>query len=182
MYTYTFLLRMTDTMTSQNIDLSSWDILYMRRYGDGEKLGVEVLADLDAFNTREFRQVGLAMPQTELLDEFSSYLIFKSLRVFILGWCPVNMSALAPKIGGLQISPKSQNCNFLENDSCDSDQISATCGDLLHKQNSIDGVFGNMTVLALAAHMFTHRVHVPSLYNQRPTMIYRTIDFVSRVT
>jgi hypothetical protein len=27
MYIYTFLLRMTDTMTSQNIDLSSWDIL-----------------------------------------------------------------------------------------------------------------------------------------------------------
>jgi hypothetical protein len=27
-YIYTFLLRMADTMTSQNIDLSSWDILY----------------------------------------------------------------------------------------------------------------------------------------------------------
>jgi hypothetical protein len=27
MYIYTFLLRMTDTMTSQNIDLSSWDTL-----------------------------------------------------------------------------------------------------------------------------------------------------------
>jgi hypothetical protein len=25
MYIYTFVLRMTDTMTSQNIDLSSWD-------------------------------------------------------------------------------------------------------------------------------------------------------------
>jgi hypothetical protein len=29
MYTYTFMLRMTDTMTSQNIDLSSWDTLYI---------------------------------------------------------------------------------------------------------------------------------------------------------
>jgi hypothetical protein len=28
MYIYTFLLRMTDTESSQNIDLSSWDILY----------------------------------------------------------------------------------------------------------------------------------------------------------
>jgi hypothetical protein len=28
MYIYTFLLRMTDTMTSQNIDLSSWDTPY----------------------------------------------------------------------------------------------------------------------------------------------------------
>jgi hypothetical protein len=28
MYIYTFLLGMTDTMTSQNIDLSSWDTLY----------------------------------------------------------------------------------------------------------------------------------------------------------
>jgi hypothetical protein len=27
-YIYTFLLRMTDTMTSQNIDISSWDNLY----------------------------------------------------------------------------------------------------------------------------------------------------------
>jgi hypothetical protein len=29
MYIYTFLLRMTDTMTSENIDISSWDMLYM---------------------------------------------------------------------------------------------------------------------------------------------------------
>jgi hypothetical protein len=28
MYAYTFLLRMSDTMTSHNIDLSSWDTLY----------------------------------------------------------------------------------------------------------------------------------------------------------
>jgi hypothetical protein len=28
MYIYTFLRRMTDTMTSQFADLSSWDILY----------------------------------------------------------------------------------------------------------------------------------------------------------
>jgi hypothetical protein len=29
MYMYTFLVRMTDTMTSQNTDLSSWDYLYI---------------------------------------------------------------------------------------------------------------------------------------------------------
>jgi hypothetical protein len=29
MYIYTLLLGMTDTMTSQNTDLSSWDTLYM---------------------------------------------------------------------------------------------------------------------------------------------------------
>jgi hypothetical protein len=29
MYIYTFLLTMTDTMTSQNIEVSSWDILYI---------------------------------------------------------------------------------------------------------------------------------------------------------
>jgi hypothetical protein len=28
MYKYTYLLRMTDTMTSQNSDPSSWDTLY----------------------------------------------------------------------------------------------------------------------------------------------------------
>jgi hypothetical protein len=29
LYKYTFMHRMTDTVTSQNIDVSSWDILYM---------------------------------------------------------------------------------------------------------------------------------------------------------
>jgi hypothetical protein len=29
MYIYTLLLRIIDTVTSQNIDLSSWDILYI---------------------------------------------------------------------------------------------------------------------------------------------------------
>jgi hypothetical protein len=31
MYICTFLLRMADTMTSQNIDLSSFDTLYIKR-------------------------------------------------------------------------------------------------------------------------------------------------------
>jgi hypothetical protein len=31
MYMYNFWLRMTDTVTSQNIDLSSWDTLYSRK-------------------------------------------------------------------------------------------------------------------------------------------------------
>jgi hypothetical protein len=30
MYIYAFLLRMTDTMTSQNTDFSSWDIVDMQ--------------------------------------------------------------------------------------------------------------------------------------------------------
>jgi hypothetical protein len=30
MYIYIFLLRMTDTITSENIDLSFWDTLYTR--------------------------------------------------------------------------------------------------------------------------------------------------------
>jgi hypothetical protein len=34
MYIYTFLLRITNTMTSQNIDLSSWDILYSIEWYD----------------------------------------------------------------------------------------------------------------------------------------------------
>jgi hypothetical protein len=40
MYIYKFLLRMTGTMTSQNIDLSSWGILYiemvLREMGCGD--------------------------------------------------------------------------------------------------------------------------------------------------
>jgi hypothetical protein len=31
-YIYTLLLRMTDTMASQNTDLSSWDILYIHMH------------------------------------------------------------------------------------------------------------------------------------------------------
>jgi hypothetical protein len=34
MYLYNFLLRMTDSVTSQNIDLSSWDTLYNCSYTD----------------------------------------------------------------------------------------------------------------------------------------------------
>jgi hypothetical protein len=33
MYIYTFLLRMADTMTSQNIDLSFWDTCIASNYG-----------------------------------------------------------------------------------------------------------------------------------------------------
>jgi hypothetical protein len=51
MYTYSFVLRMTDIMTSQNINLSSWDILYNAGWlGDmnhGEDLeGSHVLIDV----------------------------------------------------------------------------------------------------------------------------------------
>jgi hypothetical protein len=35
MYTYTFFLRMTDTMTYQNIDLSFRDTLYTKVFGGG---------------------------------------------------------------------------------------------------------------------------------------------------
>jgi hypothetical protein len=33
MYIYTFVLRMNDTMTSQNIDIASWHTLYRRKRG-----------------------------------------------------------------------------------------------------------------------------------------------------
>jgi hypothetical protein len=122
---------MTNTMTSQNIDLSSWNTLYIRRYGDGEKLDAEILADLHAFNNREFKQVGLAMPPDQLLEEFCSYAVFKS--SLFLDRCLVNMTVLAPKIECLQISPKSQNGNFLENGSYDYDRISVIYGGHLPK-------------------------------------------------
>jgi hypothetical protein len=36
MYIYTFLLRMADNMPFQNIDLTSWDMLYSTEWqGDG---------------------------------------------------------------------------------------------------------------------------------------------------
>jgi hypothetical protein len=40
---YTFLLRMTDTMASQNIDLSSWDILY-NPFGFGSEVGHDIFS------------------------------------------------------------------------------------------------------------------------------------------
>jgi hypothetical protein len=36
MFILSFLLRMTDTITSQNIDLSSWDDLYITRLASKE--------------------------------------------------------------------------------------------------------------------------------------------------
>jgi hypothetical protein len=36
-YIYTFLLRMTDTVSSQNIDLSCWDTLYVIDHEAGSK-------------------------------------------------------------------------------------------------------------------------------------------------
>jgi hypothetical protein len=38
MYVYMFLLRMTDTMTSQNNDLSFWDTLYTGRFDYHKKV------------------------------------------------------------------------------------------------------------------------------------------------
>jgi hypothetical protein len=43
---YTFLLRMTDIMTFQNIDLSSWDILYEKNF---HNLNLLLLMDVFAF-------------------------------------------------------------------------------------------------------------------------------------
>jgi hypothetical protein len=41
MYIHTFLFKMTDTMTSQNVDLSSWNTLYsVERCKDDERLMV----------------------------------------------------------------------------------------------------------------------------------------------
>jgi hypothetical protein len=38
MYIHTFMLTMTDTMTSKNVDLSSWNTLY----NDGSSEGIEL--------------------------------------------------------------------------------------------------------------------------------------------
>jgi hypothetical protein len=49
----------------------------------------------------------------ERLDGFYSYAVFR--RLFILGRCPVNLNIPALKIENLQIGPKIQNGDFLEN-------------------------------------------------------------------
>jgi hypothetical protein len=46
-------------------------------------------------------------------------LLFKSCS--IIGRCPVNLNIRARKIGALQMGPKTQNGDFLENDSDDFD-------------------------------------------------------------
>jgi hypothetical protein len=53
------------------------------------------------------------------MDEFYSYLEFKSLPT--LGRCSVNLNSPAPKIEILEIGPKTQNGDFLENGSDDFD-------------------------------------------------------------
>jgi hypothetical protein len=62
MYVYTFLLRMTDTMISQNIDLSFWDMEYIQAATercrktlgtsspDQKKKNVSISTRLEAFN------------------------------------------------------------------------------------------------------------------------------------
>jgi hypothetical protein len=50
---YTFLLGMTDTMTSQNTDPSAWDILYVRKYS--RKL-ILILSTVVPVEIRTFRR------------------------------------------------------------------------------------------------------------------------------
>jgi hypothetical protein len=47
-----------------------------------------------------------ALLAPEWLDEFYSYLVFKSLS--IIDHCPVNVDILAPKIEALQMGPKNK--------------------------------------------------------------------------
>jgi hypothetical protein len=49
----------------------------------------------------------------ERLDGFYSYLIFKSLTS--IGRCPMDMNIPAQKIRALQMGPKTQNDDLLEN-------------------------------------------------------------------
>jgi hypothetical protein len=51
----------------------------------------------------------------ERMDRIYSYLLLKIL--FILGQCPVNLDIPTPKTRAHQKGPKSQNGDFLENDS-----------------------------------------------------------------
>jgi hypothetical protein len=46
----------------------------------------------------------------ERMDLFYSYLVFKS--SFITGWCPNNVSILAPEIRALHKSPKNKMAIF----------------------------------------------------------------------
>jgi hypothetical protein len=67
----------------------------------------------------------------EWLEGVYLYLVFKSLP--FLGQCPVNLNIPAPKSGTLQIGPKMQNGDFLENGSNDFENISVIYGDHIPK-------------------------------------------------
>jgi hypothetical protein len=49
-------------------------------------------------------------------DQYILFL-FSIKSLSFIGQCPVNMNILAPEIKVLQMGPKIQNCDFLENDS-----------------------------------------------------------------
>jgi hypothetical protein len=65
---------------------------------------------------------GCALLLSERLDNFYSYSIFKNLSI-LGGQCSVNINIPAPKIGAFQMSPKTQNGDFLKNGSNDVDYI-----------------------------------------------------------
>jgi hypothetical protein len=67
MYIYTFLLRMTDTMTSQNTDLSSWDILYIYIYTHEQCMYLECGSILREFVIVRYKIVTKVSVYTQIL-------------------------------------------------------------------------------------------------------------------
>jgi hypothetical protein len=76
MYIYICLLRMTDTVTSQNIDFSPWNILYIV----WSKHSVLVLEQIGAYNIFLSIKLYFYLPSCSLLNSAAVELDFTFLR------------------------------------------------------------------------------------------------------
>jgi hypothetical protein len=64
----------------------------------------------------------------------TNFIHIRDLKVFpVIGWCPVNVNILAPKLGALWSSRPKQNDSFLEKGCCDYDYILPIYADHLPK-------------------------------------------------
>jgi hypothetical protein len=61
------------------------------------------------------------------------------------------MNIPAPKIGALEMGPKTQNCDILENGSSNLNEIVVIYGDHLPKYDCVGDIFRKMTVPTLGA-------------------------------
>jgi hypothetical protein len=132
------------------------DVVHMRTHSDSEKI--------DLVNKEEW----WASLVPERLDGFYSYSAFLSISV--IGRCQVNVNIPALQIGAIHMGPKTQNGDFLKDDSNNAKETSVIYGDHRPTQHCTGGIFRKITVRALGVPNtevqcvktgFTGRTNVP---------------------
>lgn len=87
-----------------------------------KKIDVETLVGLRVFSTAKYKKgalechlsLWLCLCHTpEWLDQFYSYLVSNSLPT--IGWVPLNINILVPKMWAFHMGPNKHNSDFLKN-------------------------------------------------------------------